>query len=518
MSKEDISIPCIDGIPVNEYILKYKYVITKSLSVDFYTFINTNDFETLLREQLGDPKFELAVCSYDDDVYICSNVEISLDLVNRLIETYTTEIVSLSATYVYKPREQRTELVLPINAAPPRIPITTNESSSTMTNKTMMDMSNNVAANYLTSSTGFITINSTSPVNGSVLVSDGASSASWERLVHTKLGDGGVYTHSQIDTHLSASNAHGVTSAIVGVNDAQTLTNKILTSRNNTITCDSFRTSTGSVSISSSANPAIGDSLVASSTSVASWAKVNHSNLSNIGTYTHSQLDSHVNDTLLHIPTTVTGVTIAKGSIPVRSSGTAWSYIPVGTNSQVLTCDSTTSTGLSWTTPTPPGTTLPSGYGTWWTFSNTQSRNTTGGAFLIAGFATYRPINRLDATSDSNSTLVSLSSNVLTFKTGSYRITASVSVNRMGRAFLQFTDVSDGSIVCRGVNSNTSTSSSGNDTILICDSVVKFTTNTNVRMDIYGSSANTSTAAFGTPMNISGYEEVYSTIFIQYLG
>lgn len=46
----------------------------------------------------------------------------------------------------------------------------------------------------------------------------------------------GSNTHAQIDTHIGASVAHGVTSNIVGINDTQTLTNKTLSSPSLTVT------------------------------------------------------------------------------------------------------------------------------------------------------------------------------------------------------------------------------------------------------------------------------------------
>lgn len=57
----------------------------------------------------------------------------------------------------------------------------------------------------------------------------GATAFAWAKLAHSDLGGVGTNSHDTIDSHISATSAHGVSGAVVGTSDTQTLTNKTLT-------------------------------------------------------------------------------------------------------------------------------------------------------------------------------------------------------------------------------------------------------------------------------------------------
>lgn len=63
----------------------------------------------------------------------------------------------------------------------------------------------------------------------------GADLADIPSRSHTDLQDIGSNTHAQIDTHIAASTAHGTVSAVVGISDTQTLTNKTISASSNTL-------------------------------------------------------------------------------------------------------------------------------------------------------------------------------------------------------------------------------------------------------------------------------------------
>ena len=64
---------------------------------------------------------------------------------------------------------------------------------------------------------------------------------------------------------------NGIGSALVGISDTQTLTNKTISNANNTIGANELRTTGASVVIDTAAPPTIGELLVASSATTANW-------------------------------------------------------------------------------------------------------------------------------------------------------------------------------------------------------------------------------------------------------
>lgn len=77
-------------------------------------------------------------------------------------------------------------------------------------------------------------------------------------------------------------------------------------------------------------------------------SKIDHTNLLNKGTNTHSTIDTHLGSTLN--PHSVTAAQVS----PLTTKGDLWVYstlntrLPVGTNGQVLTADSTLAAGVKW--------------------------------------------------------------------------------------------------------------------------------------------------------------------------
>lgn len=106
----------------------------------------------------------------------------------------------------------------------------------------------------------------------------------WSTLNHSFLLNGGINTHTQIDTHIaSSSGIHGISGTMVGINNIQTLINKTLTNNTNIIRCTQLATTGPNIVIDSSTNPTNGQALIAITNTTANWGNFNASVIGNIG-------------------------------------------------------------------------------------------------------------------------------------------------------------------------------------------------------------------------------------------
>ena len=173
------------------------------------------------------------------------------------------------------------------------------DSVQTLTNKTLDSTTNNITCDALHSATTTINVElATAPTINQALIAISSSAATWQTINHANILNIGTNTHAQIDTHLSATTGvHGITGSIVGTTDIQILTNKTLDSTTNNITCDALHSATTTINVELATAPTVNQALIATSSSAATWQTINHANLSNVGIYSHIQIDTHLGAT-----------------------------------------------------------------------------------------------------------------------------------------------------------------------------------------------------------------------------
>lgn len=378
--------------------------------------------------------------------------------------------------------------------------------SQTLTNKNLTGLTNIVGATHLHATSGLVSISgAVAPSTGQVLTAISSTNASWQSLPlsnfftftgwsiitdgtnrltgsvtgdtikfrsastmltvavsdndathgdnvlytinpsnipHTGLSGVGTYTHTQIDTHITATTGHGTTTAVVGIGDTQVLTNKTITGLSNIVSATHLQIQAGLVSISGASSPTSGQTLTAISATSATWQtpaqyaftgwgivtdgsnrltgsitgdtikfrsantmltvgvtdgdpthgdnvlytvnpnNIPHTGLSGVGTYTHAQIDTHITATTGHgTSSTVVGI----NDTQVLTNKTI-----TGLSNQVWATHLTAGlTGISISGATPPTsgqvlTAISATSATWQTVSSTGSSTPfTGWSIII---------------------------------------------------------------------------------------------------------------------------------------
>lgn len=197
------------------------------------------------------------------------------------------------------------------------------DGSQTLTNKIINDPSNFITADNLHSNNGANNINISAgdaPYVDQVLVATDSTHATWQTLSHLNLENIGTNTHEQIDAFITSATyiLDNITTPInqVTINGAETLTHKTINDSTNSVACDILHCNNKNdqIIIFTSPTPTIHQALLAQNSSHAQWQTISHINLSDIGTYTHSQIDAFITSTtytLNNLATPTNEVTIA---------------------------------------------------------------------------------------------------------------------------------------------------------------------------------------------------------------
>lgn len=158
--------------------------------------------------------------------------------------------------------------------------------TQTLTNKTISSSTNTVHATHLrTTGTSVSLATAAGPSVGQVLMAGTTISASWQTInVATDVvgtlpvNRGGTGTTAFNDGNVLVASGGIVTTAkaapagaFLGTTDTQTLTNKTITGSTNNVHASGLRTATGSLTVDTSAQPTVGQVLMATTTGAAEW-------------------------------------------------------------------------------------------------------------------------------------------------------------------------------------------------------------------------------------------------------
>ena len=184
---------------------------------------------------------------------------------------------------------------------------------------------------------------------------------------HTSLSDIGTNSHAQIDTHIAdSSNPHSVnidhvkpttTKGDLMVEDGIVVQRLPVGSNGQVLVADSSESFGIKWAVPTASDLVAGSSVVADAevddnitlTNITQITTRSHTSLSDIGTNSHTQIDTHIAGTsnphsvnIDHVkPTTTKGDLMVEDGIVVQR-------LPVGSNGQVLVVDSSEATGVKW--------------------------------------------------------------------------------------------------------------------------------------------------------------------------
>lgn len=189
----------------------------------------------------------------------------------------------------------------------------------------------------------------------------------------------------------------------------------------------------------------------------------------------------------------------AKGDLISATAPDTPARLAVGTNGQVLTADSTTSTGLKWATSGASLQVL--------TVNETQANGTQGGTFTQGAWRT----RTLNTTVQNSITGASLASNQITLPAGTYSLSGLATAKNVGGHNVRIYNITDAAVVSIGNNFNAPSTSGIS---LSANVLATFTIAGTKAFELQHYCNNTITTEGYGNANSNGYSEIYSTVMI----